>query len=268
MPSLNEITVAQLMRLFGGPSTPVLLDVRIDEDADAMPFIIPGSIRIAHNDVLDLLPKIKGRKVVVICHKGKKLSLGASAILRSVGVESESLTGGVVDWKAAGYPMTPRSALTGKPGEPTLWVTRHRPKIDRIATPWLIRRFIDRDARFLYVPPAEVLDVADRFSATAFDTPGAPFSHVDGKCTFDAIIGAFNLSHEPLDRLAELVRAADTNQLDASPQAAGLMAMSVGLSRLYKDDQDQLNAALPLYDALYRWARDGFDEVHDHQEAR
>jgi len=142
-------------------------------------------------------------------------------------------------------------------------VTRQRPKIDRVACPWLIRRFIDPGARFLFVAPAEVGAVAKEFGATPFDVEGVPFSHRGDECTFDTMLAVFGLHTQALDRLALVVRGADTNRHDLAAQAAGLLALSVGLSRLYRDDLEQLYAALPVYDALYRWARDGFDEGHD-----
>jgi hypothetical protein len=144
-----------------------------------------------------------------------------------------------------------------------LWVTRHRPKIDRIACPWLIRRFVDPSARFLFVAPAEVAEVALRFNATPFDIEGCAFSHRGALCSFDTMLDIFGLHTEALDRLALVVRAADTDRHDLSPQAAGLLAISVGLSRQYRDDLEQLEAGMALYDALYRWARDGHDEGHD-----
>ncbi|NJS40728.1 MAG: hypothetical protein HC783_18950 [Rhodobacteraceae bacterium] len=147
------------------------------------------------------------------------------------------------------------------PGAP--WVTRHRPKIDRIACPWVIRRFIDPAARFLFVAPAEVADVADRFNAIPFDIEGVPFSHRGDRCTFDTLLDDFHLHSPALDRMATVIRAADTDRHDLAPQAAGLLALSVGLSRMYHDDLQQLVAGIALYDALYRWARDGHEEGHD-----
>ena len=146
---------------------------------------------------------------------------------------------------------------------PSLWVTRHRPKIDRIACPWLIRRFIDPAAQFLFVTPSDVLAVAEKFSATPFDVEAVFWSHRGDHCTFDTMISEFGLGTDALHRLALVVRAADTDRHDLAPQAAGLLALSVGLSRQYRDDLEQLDAGMALYDALYRWARDGFDEGHD-----
>lgn len=169
------------------------------------------------------------------------------------------MQGGLIAWRRAATPLIPADMIPAS----HLWVTRHWPKIDRIACPWLVRRFVDQGARFLYVAPTEVLDVADRFDATPFDVENAFWSHRGDNCIFDAILGKFNLHTQALYRMAQLVRAADTGCHDLAPQAAGLLAISVGLSRQHKHDTQQLQAGLPIYDALYRWARDGFEETHD-----
>ena len=143
------------------------------------------------------------------------------------------------------------------------WVTRERPKIDRIACPWLIRRFIDPRAVFLFVAPAEVDGVAERFGAAPYDIEGAFWSHRDDLCTFDVLLAEFGLSSPALDRLALIVRGADTARLDLAPECAGLLAASLGLSRMYSDDLAQLEAGMALYDAFYRWARDAVDEQHN-----
>lgn len=260
--SFSEISPASLMRLVGTPDAPAVIDVCLDEDFAADPRLIPASLRCPHRNVASLLPQLSGRKAVLVCQKGKKLSHGAAALLRSHGAQAEVLAGGIEAWRDAGLPLVPVRSLPA-PQRGTLWVTRHRPKIDRIACPWLIRRFVDPEARFLFVPPAEVREVAERFSATPFDMPDGKWGHCGAGCTFDSMIQDFGLSCPPLERLATVVRAADTNAHDLAPQAAGLLAVSVGLSRLYKNDTAQLEAAMGLYDALYRWARDGYDEAHD-----
>ena len=127
----------------------------------------------------------------------------------------------------------------------------------------LIRRFIDPEARFLFVAAPEVAAVAERFAAIPFDIEGVRFSHRGDLCSFDALLDDFTLHTEPLNRMARVIRAADTDRHDLAPQAAGLLALSVGLSRQYRDDLAQLEAGMAVYDALYRWARDGFDEGHD-----
>jgi hypothetical protein len=145
----------------------------------------------------------------------------------------------------------------------TVWVTRARPKIDRIACPWLIRRFVDPSAVFLFVASAEVLAVAERFGATPFDVENVFWSHRGEACTFDTMVEEFGLKAEPLLRLARIVRGADTARLDLEPEAPGLLAASLGLSRMYTDDLAQLEAGMALYDAFYRWCRDATDETHN-----
>jgi hypothetical protein len=147
-------------------------------------------------------------------------------------------------------------------------VTRSRPKIDRIACPWLIRRLVDPQAVFLFVAPSEVQAVAERFEATPFDVENVFWSHRGERCTFDVMIEEFGLASEPLDRLATIVRAADTARLDLAPEAAGLLAASLGLSRMYADDLAQLDAGMLLYDAFYRWCRDATGETHNWPSAK
>lgn len=142
------------------------------------------------------------------------------------------------------------------------WVTRERPKIDRIACPWLIARFIDPAAEFLFVPSAEVHAVAARTGATPFDVEGVELSHDGPRCSFDAILQKYQLTDPALQELAVIVRGADTARLDLAPQAAGLLAISLGLSHNFRDDQEQLRHGLVLYDALYAWARYVRDETH------
>lgn len=146
---------------------------------------------------------------------------------------------------------------------PTRWVTRERPKIDRIACPWLIRRFIDPEAECLYVPTAEVFAVAGRERAVAYDIPGAPFSHVGELCSFDAFLAAFDLGEEPgLKALAPIIRGADTDRHDLAPEAAGLHALALGMTTLFDDDQALLAQGLIAYDALYAWATKARGERH------
>lgn len=142
------------------------------------------------------------------------------------------------------------------------WITRERPKIDRIACPWLIGRFIDKAPEFLYFPADSVLAVAKASGAIPYDIPGVELSHVGEHCSFDAFVRKYHLNDPALDRLAAIVRAADTDTLTQSPQAPGLLAISLGLSANIRDDQDLLKAALPVYDALYTWCRSLSAERH------
>lgn len=265
MPSNEQITVVQLSRLVGLPDAPAIIDVRIDEDVAADPFFLPGSVRRDYRAVAEWGAEFAGqRRVVVVCHRGLKLSEGVAAWLRHLGIPAETLEGGHLAWRQAGGTVfspehLPRPGALGG----SVWVTRARPKIDRVACPWLIRRFIDRHAVFLFVAASEVEAVAERFGATPFDIEGVFWSHRGPLCTFDAMIAEFGLVAPALDRLARLVRAADTATLEAEPQAAGLLAASLGLSRMYKHDLEQLEAGMLLYDAFYRWCRDAGDETHN-----
>ncbi len=264
MTSPTEITVSQLSRLIGTPDAPALIDVRTDEDFDSDPRLMPGAIRKRDGDVSQWGEEFAGQPAIVICYRGQKLAQGVAAWLRCQGVVAETLEGGFTAWAAADRPLingdkVPPRDVRGR----TVWVTRARPKIDRIACPWLIRRFIDPQAAFLYVAPSEVLAVAERFAATPFDVNGVFWSHRGDQCSFDTMVEEFGLGTEPLTRLAAIVRGADTARLDLAPEAAGLLAVSLGLSRMFKDDIVQLEAGMMVYDALYRWCRDATSETHN-----
>lgn len=142
------------------------------------------------------------------------------------------------------------------------WVTRERPKIDRIACPWLIARFIDATPEFLYVPTAQVFAVAEATGAVPYDIPGAELSHEGEFCSFDAFLKRYALDDPALSQLAAIVRGADTPRLDLTPQSAGLYAISLGLSRVFENDHDMLQHGLVIYDALYAWCKHGQGEAH------
>jgi len=241
-----------------------LIDVRIDDDFETDPRLLPGSVRVRFDDLDGLTRAAAGREAVVICQRGLKLSEGSAALIRLAGGRARVMDGGFEAWRAAGLPMVPVTRLPGcGPHEAMLWVTRERPKIDRVACPWLIRRFVDPDARFLFVAADQTMAVAEKFGATPFDVEGAFWSHRGDRCTFDVMVQEFGLATPALLRLAGIVRGADTAQLDLEPQSAGLLALSLGLSRLFADDLAQLDAGMMLYDALYLWCRDGAGETHN-----
>jgi rhodanese-related sulfurtransferase len=267
--SPTSISVQKLSRLVGTSKCPAIVDVRTPEDFDADPRLIPGSIRREFSGVASWAPELANRSAVVVCQRGQKLSEGTAAWLRHAGVDADTLEGGFAAWAEAGLPLVPHARIPERDASGrTVWVTRSRPKIDRIACPWLIRRFVDPGAIFLFVAPAEVAAVAERFGATPFDIEDVFWSHRGDRCTFDTMVAEFGLSTEPLLRLAAIVRGADTNRLDLSPQAAGLLAASLGLSRMYSDDLRQLEAGLLLYDAFYLWCRDAVDEAHNWPSAK
>lgn len=271
MSSTINISIDKLSRLIGRPDCPVLIDICTEVDFACDPRLVPGAVRRSHLDVEAWGPAFGGQEVVVICQKGLKLSEGVAAWLRHFGARARNLEGGVLGWAKAGLPMVVTGRMPARrPDGATLWVTRARPKIDRIACPWLIRRFVDPSAVFLFVSPPEVRGVAERFGATSFDIDGEDqfWSHRGELCTFDVMISEFGLTSEPLVRLAAIVRGADTAKLDLAPEAAGLLAVSLGLSRMFNDDLKQLEAGIQLYDAFYRWCSDATDETHNWPAAR
>jgi len=269
MPSPTEITVSQLSRLLGTSAAPVIIDVRIDDDFALDPDFIPTAKRHPFDDMAALVPELVDRHVVVYCQKGRKISQGVTSLLRGHGIAAENLEGGHFAWRDAGAMLVPAAKIPARGAQgATLWVTRHRPKIDRMACPWLIRRFIDPAAKFLFVAPGEVLAVAEKFAATPFDVEDVFWSHRGERCTFDTMLDEFGLTDAALQQLATIVRGADTNRHELAPQCAGLLAASLGLSRIYRDDHRQIEAGMLLYDAFYRWARDATKESHDWPQPR
>jgi rhodanese-related sulfurtransferase len=250
------ISPDELAGLIGSPKGPILIDVRPDEDCSADPYFVPGTIRRDHASVAQWATGFAGRSTVVISRRGSKLGQGVAAWLRHAGAAADTLEGGHEAWAAAGLPLVPEAKLPPRDSQGrTIWVTRSRPKVDRIACPWLIRRFVDPNAVFLFVAASEVAAVADNYGAAPFDIEGAFWGHRGERCTFDALVEELGLETDALRRLAVIVRGADTGRPDIAPESAGLLAASMGLSRLYSDDLEQLEAGLALYDAFYRWSR-------------
>ena len=260
MSATNSISPDKLFRLIGTSNCPAIVDVRPEGDE-----LLPASVRRRAEDVRDWAGELAGRNVVVSCAHGKERSAGTAAILRREGIAAEILEGGFSAWSDAGLPVIDAARLPKRDAAGrTVWVTRARPKVDRIACPWLIRRFVDPEAVFLFVAPSEVAGVAELFGATPFDVDGVFWSHRGDLCTFDTVLEEFGLdSIDALSRLAVIVRGADTARPEIAPQAAGLLAVSLGLSRMYSEDLEQLEAGMLIYDAFYRWCRDAVDETHD-----
>ncbi len=263
MPSFLEITSDKLNRIVGTPNAPTIIDVRKDEDFATDPRLIPGSVRRDYRTVTDWAHKLDGPSVV-LCQKGQKLGHGVAAHLRAAGKAAEVLEGGFEAWRASKAALVPCEKLPPRDSSGrTVWVTRSRPKIDRIACPWLIKRFVDPSAVFLFVPASEVSAVSDLFGATPFDIEEVFWSHRGELCTFDVMVEEFGLATEPMLRLAKIVRGADTSKSELAPEVAGLLAVSLGLSRMFNDDLEQLESGMTVYDAFYRWCRDATDETHN-----
>jgi rhodanese-related sulfurtransferase len=263
MPSPTQITVAQLSRLIGLPGAPVLADVRTDQEYKSDPCLIPTAQRHPSTGVESWCTRYAGNPIVVVCQNGGTPSQTVAARLRHEGYEAQTLEGGYDTWRELRQPLLRASKVPQRDNEGrTIWVTRARPKVVRVACPWLIRRFIDPRAIFLFVPPGEVAGVAEHAKATPFDADGAFWSDRGEKTPFDVMLEEFGLDSEPLLRVARIIRGADTGRLDLTPQSAGLLATCLGYSRMYRDDLEQLTAAMPQFDALYRWSRDAVDERH------
>ncbi len=251
------ISPDELWSRIGTAQGPLILDVRRRAIYDAGPGVIPTAVWREPESYNGWVPGLTGdRPIVIACRYGHQLSQMVAADLRARGIAAQVLEGGYQTWADGGLPLTARGALERfAPKPPSLWVTRRRPKIDRVACPWLIRRFIDADARFLFVDPPEVKNTAQETGAIPFDVEGVEISHDGEGCSFDTMLKLFGLDGEPhLARLALIVRGADTARHDLAPEAAGLHAVSLGLSALAGDDDHGLiERGFMVYDALFAW---------------
>jgi rhodanese-related sulfurtransferase len=248
-----SITAAELRQSIRSNQPPLIIDVRSRERFFEAGDLIRGALRRDPSRLAEWAQTLPAAaSVVVYCVHGHEVSQEVAKALKA-----KYLEGGIEGWREAG------GELAAKPkGAATRWVTRERPKIDRIACPWLIRRFIDPSAEFLYAPTPEVRRVAKEREAIPYDIPDVEFSHEGEECSFDAFLKYFNLKDPALRELAVIVRGADTNRLELAAQAAGLAAISLGLSRIYENDLEMLEHGMVMYDALYAWCKEGKDEVH------
>jgi rhodanese-related sulfurtransferase len=262
-----SISPQQLWHLIGTTDAPQLIDVRRRDIYESTPGVLPASIWQEPAEfarwslVLD-----RARPIVIACKAGKELSQFITAELRGTGYKAAMLEGGSFAWINAGLPMVDRKSLERfAPRRPSIWVTRRRPKIDRIACPWLIRRFLDANAKILFVDPAYVKEAAAEVGGIPFDIASVELSHDGDRCTFDTMLKLFGLESEPsLARLALIVRGADTARPDIAPEAAGLHAISLGLSALAgDDDHGLLERGFMVYDALFAWLRFAAEERHN-----
>jgi rhodanese-related sulfurtransferase len=246
----------------GSPDAPLVLDVRRDEAFQSDPHLLAAALRPQGDLVAFAARHARGRAVVTYCVKGAEVSIDAATLLSRAGHDTAYLAGGLRAWREERLPTIRSHPEWHVPGG-SRWITRARPKIDRIACPWLIRRFIDPLARFDYVPTERVFDEAKARDAVPYDIAEAAVTHRGERCSFDALIEDFALEDPALARLALIVRGADTDRHDLAPECAGLVATSLGLSRRYADDHEMLEHAMPVYDGLYAWCR---DQVEGHVE--
>ena len=238
--------------------SPLVIDVRKSDTFRAASDMIAGALRRDPGRVSSWAKELpQASTVVAYCTRGHDVSRGVAQALRAAGISARYLVGGIDGWRPAGGNVMHKTNNAS-----TRWVTRERPKIDRIACPWLIARFIDPEAEFLYVPTRNVLNAAKETEAIPYDIPDVPFSHDGEFCSFDAFLKTYHLSDPALQQLAVIVRGADTARLEIAPQASGLAAISLGLSRIFKDDHEMLKQGMVVYDALYAWCKGGQDEIH------
>jgi rhodanese-related sulfurtransferase len=240
------ISAADLRQSLRSSAPPLVIDVRRNERFLGATDLIRGALRRDPARIAEWSKTLpRAANVVVYCVHGHEVSQDAAKALGA-----KYLEGGIEHWREKG------GELAAKPSKAaTRWVTRERPKIDRIACPWLVRRFIDAEAEFLYVPAAEVKEIAQKETATPYDVADAEFTHVGERCSFDAFLDTFHLRDPALTALATIVRGADTGRLDLAPQAPGLLAISQGLSLNFKNDHEMLEHGMVMYDALYAWCR-------------
>ena len=254
-----SISASELRATLGAGSPPIVIDVRRAPAFKGASQMISGALRREPEAVEQWARSLPpASTAVVYCVHGHEVSQNAAKALSKAGIPARFLEGGIEEgWRASG------GAMDAKPSNAsTRWVTRERPKIDRIACPWLVSRFVDRDAEFLYVPAKQVLDAAREREAVPYDVADVHFTHEADLCSFDAFLKHYRLDDPALQRLALIVRGADTGKLGLAPQAPGLAAVSLGLSRNFPDDQEMLKHGMVLYDALYTWCKDGQEEVH------
>jgi rhodanese-related sulfurtransferase len=261
----NQIPVEQVMRMTGLPHAQLIIDVRREAVFSKSNSMIAGSVRrdpAAFDVWRNEVPQ--GSIAILSCAHGHQISQVLAAQLRAQGVRAVSLAGGIEAYLNAGGTTVSTAALSGRKwARPTKWITRERPKIDRIACPWLIRRFVDPLAEFLFVDRDWVADGAVEAGAIPFDIPDVQFSHRGEDCTFDTMLKVFELEDPALNAIAPIIRGADTGRLDLAPQAAGLLAISLGLSALERDDLAMLERGFTLYDGLYSWAKSAAAETHN-----
>ena len=261
------ISIRELLSTLGSSAAPLLLDVRAQTAFQADPRMLAGATWRDPASVVVWRKYIPvHRDIVVYCVHGHEVSKNTCAALREIGLHAHSLEGGAEAWQSTGLPTFEKQAQRQIPAginAPSKWVTRERPKIDRIACPWLIRRFIDPTAEFIYVPASDVLSVAETQNAIAYDVPNTQFTHRGDECSFDALLADFDLNDPVLAQLAIIVRGADTGKPSLTPQSAGLLAISLGLSELYRNDQDMLAHGMVMYDALYAWLKTARAEIHN-----
>jgi len=248
----SQVLAADLLEILGSASAPIVVDVRSDADVHAIGRLIPGAILRRSDNVHGWWRELPSGRGVVVCDlSGSDKAKEVATVLKRCGTEASYLMDGFIGWFERDLPT--RKIISSNSDK---WVTREHPKIDRIACPWLVSRFINSMAEFIYVPPERVLTVAQETGATPYDVKGVEFTHEAERCSFDKILKMHDLHISALDRLATIVRGADTSRHDLAPECNGLLAISRGLSTNFPDDHEMLMHGMVIYDALFSWCRE------------
>jgi rhodanese-related sulfurtransferase len=262
-----SISPKDLWNAIATQDAPQIVDVRRRKAYEESPDLLPGAVWRDAAKIAEWATQFDTtRPIVVACKAGHEMSQTAAAQLRASNIDARVLEGGYEGWSKAGRPFVAKAELERiAPRRPSIWVTRRRPKIDRIACPWLVQRFLDPQARILFVDPDQVTNVARETGGIPFDIKDVELSHEGERCSFDTMLKLFGLEGEPsLARLALIVRGADTARHDIAQEAGGLHAISLGLSVLAgDDDHGLLERGFIVYDALFAWLRFAAEERHN-----
>ena len=258
---MKNVDVDTLYRQLGLQDGPLIVDLRTAADLERSGAFIPSAVWVDPPHMEHWCRLLSTHRPVAVYSSDEVASCSMGALLESRGIACGALKGGFDLWKQRGLPTVRIRGEYRVPGS-SRWVTRERPKIDRLACPWLVRRFIDPRAVFFYVPATAVRTEAAGLGAEPYDIADVTFSHRGPHCSFDAFLDEFELHDPILDQLADIVRAADTGALERSKEAPGLLAISLGMSATIRDDILLLEQAMSLYDALYAWCKTARDETH------
>jgi rhodanese-related sulfurtransferase len=258
---LKTFDSSTLYSRLGLQDGPLIVDLRPAAELAQSGEFIPSAVCVDPRGIEQWCRRLATHRPVALYGSDDATGNAMAAVLESRGLACGTLTGGFDEWKRSGMPTVRVRTEYGVPAS-SRWVTRERSKIDRLACPWLVRRFIDPHAVFFYVPAQAVRSEAVGLGAEPYDIADVTFSHRGPRCSFDAFLDEFGLHDPVLDKLADIVRAADTATLDRSKEAPGLLAISLGMSATIPDDILLLEQAMLVYDSLYAWCKTARDETH------
>lgn len=261
MTSHTAIKPLQLFQQIGTPCAPAIIDVSIDADFTADPRLIPAAKRYPFESIENLAPALAAQKVVLVCQKGLKLSMGGASILRSLGIAATHLDGGNFAWRDAGLPLIPAEIIPDPDWlETSFWVTGNAPGLDRMTCCWLVRRFIDPRARILFVQESQIINVAEKYKATPFDADGAAWRKHSNFSTFGTMLDTLCLDTASLRRLAQMTGLSENGETGCEYPGDILQTLMSGLSATHECEQAALRSGIVVMDALYQQARNNCND--------